>query len=372
MIEKYIMWNPAQPYNNLPLLPPYQAIETKKVLKACIQARTALEGLRQAGELLPNQNLLINLIPILEAKDSSEIENIVTTTDKLFQYVNEDSHADPMTKEALRYRTALYEGYTDLKNRPLCANTALTVCNTIKNTRMDIRKLPGTALKNQVTGEVIYTPPLGEQIIIELLTNWEKFIHQEDDLDPLVKLAITHYQFEAIHPFTDGNGRTGRVINILFLIEKKLITLPILYLSRYIIKNRNDYYSHLLNVTKEQDWESWVLYILSAVEHTSRWTVDKINTIRTLMDHTALHIRNTHNDIYSYELLQCIFEQPYCRIKNLVDKNIAKRQTASDYLKKLCDINVLNEIQSGREKLFVNHKLIDLMSSDQNQYIPYD
>lgn len=364
-------WDPVLPHNNLPQLPPLQDVETKVVLKACVEARTALEGLKQAGELLPNQNLLINLIPILEAKDSSEIENIVTTTDKLFQYINEDSHADPMTKEALRYRTALYEGYKELENRPLCANTALKVCNTIKNTQMEVRKLPGTALKNQKTGEIIYTPPLGEQKITELLSNWEKFIHQKDDLDPLVKLALTHYQFEAIHPYTDGNGRTGRILNILFLIEKGLITIPVLYLSRYIIKNRNEYYSLLLNVTKENDWQSWILYMLSAVEHTSKWTMEKINAIRDLMELTSSYIKTHHNDIYSYELLQCIFEQPYCRIKNLVDKKIAQRQTASEYLKKLCDINVLHEMQVGREKLFVNYRLMSLMSDDQHQFEPY-
>lgn len=346
-------------------------IETKAVLKACIEARTALEGLKQAGELLPNQNLLISLIPMLEAKDSSEIENIVTTTDKLFQYIHEDSHADPMTKEALRYRTALYDGFNELKKRPLCANSALSICNTIKNVHMNVRKLPGTSLKNQTTGEVIYTPPLGEQAITNLLSNWEKFIHQEDDFDPLVKLALIHYQFEAIHPFSDGNGRTGRIINILFLIEKKLITLPILYLSRYIIKNRAEYYTRLLNVTKNEDWEAWVLYMLSAVEHTSKWTVNKIDAIRKLMEHTSLYIKDNYNEIYSYELLQCIFEQPYCRIKNLVDKNIAQRQTASEYLKKLCDINVLREIHIGREKLFVNHKLIDLMGDDSNLFSPF-
>ncbi len=366
-----MIWNPTQPYNDLPRLPPKQEIETKRVLKACVEARTALEGLKRAGELLPNQNLLINLIPILEAKDSSEIENIVTTTDKLFQYSSEDSNADPMTKEALRYRTALYEGYQELKDRPLCVNTALKVCNTIKNSKMEIRKTPGTALKNQATGETIYTPPVGERNIIELLSNWEKFIHQEDDLDPLVKLAVTHYQFEAIYPFSDGNGRTGRVINLLFLIDKNLITLPILYLSRYIIKNKNSYYSLLLKVTKDGDWESWNLFILSAIENTSKWTLEKINAIRELMEHTSSHMKNEINDIYSYELLQCIFEKPYCRIQNLVSNGIAKRQTASNYLKKLCEINILHEIHSGKEKLFVNYNLINLMSDDENKFSRY-
>ncbi len=365
-------WQPDQPHNQLPPLPPpAESYDTLKVLKACIPARAALAELKQAGELLPNQGLLINLLPLLEAKDSSEIENIATTTDKLFQYAQEDSHADPMTKEALRYRTALREGFAQLTRRPLCANTALEICSTIKAMQMDVRKVPGTVLRNRATGNTIYTPPTGEAAIRDLLSNWEAFLHQQDDIDPLIKMAIAHYQFEAIHPFIDGNGRTGRVLNILYLIDQNLLSLPILYLSRHIVQNKQDYYSLLLGVTAQQNWEPWILYILKAVENTAHWTTAKIAAVRSLQEITANYLRSNLPKVYSHELVQLIFEQPYCRISDLVDRDIAKRQTASAYLKQLCDIGVLNEIQSGKEKLFVHPKLTRLMTQDSNQFDHY-
>jgi Fic family protein len=365
-------WQADRPYNQLPLLPPPpEAYETLTLLKACIPARAALAELKQAGELLPNQGLLINLLPLLEAKDSSEIENIVTTSDKLFQYAEEDSHADPATKEALRYRTALREGFTQLVHKPLCVTTALDICSTIKAMQMDVRKIPGTALRNQATGQTIYTPPVGEAVIRDLLGNWEAFLHQDDDIDPLIKMAIAHYQFEAIHPFIDGNGRTGRVLNILYLVEQGLLSLPILYLSRYIMQNRQDYYRHLLNVSQTQQWEPWVLYMLKAVENTAQWTTAKIAAIRQLLEHSTAHIRQALPKVYSHELVAVIFEQPYCRISDLVSRDIAKRQTASVYLKQLCDIGVLNEFQAGKEKLFVHPKLIQLMTQDGHRFEPY-
>ncbi len=364
-------WQPDRPYNQIPLLPPTVDLETTKTLKACIPARAALAELKQAGELLPNQGLLINLLPLLEAKDSSEIENIVTTQDKLFQYAAEASQADPATKEALRYRTALSDGFQALASRPLCVNTAIEVCSTIKNSQMDIRKVPGVTLSNDKTGDVIYTPPAGEKVIRDLLGNWEAFLHAEDEIDPLIKMAVAHYQFEAIHPFTDGNGRTGRVINILYLLEQGLLTLPILYLSHFIVRNKSDYYRLLNKVTSDQSWQEWVLYILKAVEYTARWTTDKTSGIRQLLEHTTGYIQQQLPKIYSYELVGVIFEQPYSRISNLVEKEIAKRQTASVYLKQLCDIGVLQEIQSGKEKLFVHPKLLDLMSRDTNSFDPY-
>lgn len=365
-------WQPNSPYNQLPPLPPpEESYDTLKVLKACIPARAALAELKQAGELLPNQGLLINLLPLLEAKDSSEIENIVTTSDKLFQYAQEDSQADPMTKEALRYRTALREGYAQLAKRPLCANTALEVCSTIKAMQMDVRKVPGTVLRNQATGDTIYTPPAGEVVIRDLLSNWEAFLHQQDDIDPLIKMAIAHYQFDAIHPFIDGNGRTGRVLNILYLIDQNLLSLPILYLSRHIVQNKQDYYSLLLEVTAKQQWEPWILYILKAVENTAQWTTAKIAAVRELQEVTTQYLRTALPKIYSHELVQLIFEQPYCRIGDLVERNIAKRQTASAYLKQLCKIGVLNEIQAGKEKLFVHPKLVRLMTQDNNQFDRY-
>lgn len=355
-------WIADQPYNDLPLLPPNEEVETITVLKRCITARAALAELNQAGKLLPNQGLLINLLPILEAQGSSEIENIVTTTDKLFQYAVEESNADPMTKEALSYRRALYNGFISLKDVPLSSRTAIEICSTMKGTNMNVRKQMGTALRNSTTGDVIYTPPAGEEKIRSLLKNWEDFLHAEDDLDPLVKLAILHYQFEAIHPFIDGNGRTGRILNILYLIEKELLTLPILYLSRYIVMHKSDYYRLLRNVTENRDWESWILFMLQTIEETSTWTKEKIAAITMLMEETIRFIQEREPKIYTRELVEILFEQPYCRISNLVDKGIAKRQTASTYLQKLCDIGVLTEHTEGREKLFINRRLLELMS----------
>ncbi|PCI51794.1 MAG: addiction module protein [Moraxellaceae bacterium] len=370
-------WQPGQPFNELPLLPPPRHVtESIVVLKACTPARAALAELKQAGKLLPNQALLINLLPLLEAKDSSEIENIFTTSDKLFQYAQEESAADPATKEALQYRRALNQGFVRLAKRPLCTNTAVQVCSTLKATEMEIRKVPGITLSNQRTGQTIYTPPEGETRLRDLLANWEQYLHEEDHdpmtkTDPLIKMVVSHYQFEAIHPFIDGNGRTGRILNMLYLIEQELLTLPILYLSRYILHNRSDYYRLLTQVTSHGAWQEWILYMLKAVECTAQWTTQKIAAVRELIEHSGEYIQQALPKIYSHELVQVIFEQPYCRITNLVEKGIAKRQTASVYLKKLAEIGVLNEFQAGKEKLFVHPKLIQLMTLDNNDITHY-
>lgn len=365
-------WHPEKPYNDMPILPPGVELETKAVLKRCISARAALAELKLAAELIPNQAMLINILPLLEAKDSSEIENIVTTTDKLFQYADSDeAHADSATKEALRYRRALYEGWQTLAQRPINTNMAESICSQIKGVEMSVRKVPGTALANDRTGEIICTPPAGEKLLRDLLSNWETFLHEQPELDPLIRMAVMHYQFEAIHPFTDGNGRTGRVLNILYLVQEELLTLPILYLSRYIIANKSQYYSGLLAVTREQAWEPWLLYMLEAVESTALWTTQKILSIRNMADHTADYVREQLPKIYSRELIDVIFEQPYCRINNLVEADIAKRQTASEYLKKLASIGVLVEQQAGRERLFTHPKLITLVSNDGNAFKPY-
>jgi len=365
------LWTPDTPHNRLPSLPPAHELESKAVLRACIAARVALAELKQAAQLIPNQTMLINTIPLLEAKDSSEIENIITTTDQLFQHVQDDGQADHATKEALRYRTALNKGFYSLKTKPLCTATAVDICRTLKGADMDIRRTPGTQLANDRTGEAIYTPPEGEAYLRELLANWERFMHNQTELDPLIRMAVGHYQFEAIHPFTDGNGRTGRVINILYLIQEELLHLPILYLSRYIIAHKADYYRLLLEVTRDQAWEPWVLYMLRAVEETSRWTTDKIAAIRALAEHTTEHVRSRLPKIHSRELVDVIFEQPYCRIGNIVDKGIAHRQTASRYLKELVQLGVLRELTFGKEKLFIHPKLMQLLSRDNNQFQPY-
>jgi Fic family protein len=365
------IWQPGQAWNHLPGLPPPFDLETKVVLKQCITARSALAELKQTAELIPNQGMLINTIPLLEAQGSSEIENIVTTTDKLFQFAQADLLADPATKEALRYRNALYEGYQSLARRPLSTVTAVEVCRTIRNADLDIRRVPGTALANDLTGKVIYTPPEGEACLRDRLANWEQYLHNEREIDPLIRMAVGHYQFEAIHPFTDGNGRTGRVLNILFLIQEELLNLPILYLSRYIIAHKADYYRLLLKVTREQAWEEWILYMLKGVAETAQWTTARIAAIRSLEESTLRHVREQLPKIYSRELVDVIFEQPYCRIGDLVARGIAKRQSASRYLKELVAIGVLREQEFGREKLFINSRLMQLLSSDGNEVVPY-
>lgn len=364
-------WLPDRAYNELPLLPPAEDVETRAVLRQCITARAALAELKQAGALIPNPAVLINTLPLLEARASSEIENIVTTTDALFRHAGNDAQADPATKEALRYSRALFEGFAALKLRPLNTRTAEQVCSTIKGVEMAVRRTPGVTLMNDATGETIYTPPEGEALLRDKLANWERFLHNERELDPLIRMAVGHYQFEAIHPFSDGNGRTGRVLNSLFLIQEGLLTLPILYLSRYIIQNKADYYRLLLQVTREDDWESWLLYIIKGVEETANWTTAKIAAIRALTEHTADYVRASLPKIYSHELVNLIFALPYCRISSLTEAGIAKRQTASQYLKQLVEVGVLTELEAGKEKLFIHPKLMQLLTRESNEFTPY-
>jgi Fic family protein len=319
--------------------------------------------------------MLINTLPVLEARASSEIENIVTTADKLFQHLQAESSADPATREALRYRSALLEGVRALARHPIATRTAEAVCTQIKGSEMTVRKVPGTALakggSGGAYGEVVYTPPEGAALLRDLLANWEGFLHAQDALDPLVRMAVAHYQFEAIHPFTDGNGRTGRVLNSLFLVEQGLLPLPVLYLSRYIIGRKSDYYGLLLAVTRDGAWEDWLIYMLSAVEETAAWTTGKIGAIRRLAGDTAEHVRRALPKIYSRELVDVVFEQPYCRIANIVEAGIAGRQAASRYLKALAAAGVLREQAFGKEKLFVHPKLVSLLTRDNNAFDPY-
>jgi Fic family protein len=366
------MFDPSRPYNDLPLLPPAADVETKAILKRCISARTALAELRLAGQLIPAPEVLINTIPILEAKDSSEIENVFTTNDALFREASlEEEGGDLAAKEALRYRNALYQGFLALKDRPLSTRIAVDVCRTIKDVQLDIRKTPGTTLKNSFTGEVIYTPPDGEARVRDLLANWERFLNDPTDLDPLIRMAIQHYQFEAIHPFTDGNGRTGRVLNILCLVQDSLLDLPTLYLSRHILRTKVDYYRLLARVTAHQEWEPWILYMLAAIEVTANWTNQRIRAIRQLMDATTALVRKVAPKIYSRDLIDLIFAQPYARIGNLVERGIAKRQAASTYLKRLVALGILEEEKIGRDKVFLHKKYLALLASDDHKFEPY-
>lgn len=346
-----------QPYNDLPLLPPGVELETKAVLKQAISANRMLANLRGLAAQIPNQGMLISSIVLQEARLSSEIENIVTTNDELYRAdADPDGKTDPHTKEVLRYREALYLGFQALKERPLATNLFTEIVRRIKQIDLDIRAVPGTALKNDV-GEVVYTPPVGAAVIRDKLANLEQFIHADDGIDPLIKMAVMHYQFEAIHPFPDGNGRTGRILNLLYLVDKKLLDIPVLFLSRYIIANRADYYNGLRGVTEKQDWEAWILYMLRAVESTARQTYDQVLRIRVLMEDVRARVQTEAPAIYSKDLIEVIFKHPYTKIQFLVDANIAKRQTASTYLQALAGLGVLRESKHGREKYYINDAL---------------
>ncbi len=360
-------FRPDHSYNDLPPPPAARDVETRDVLKACIEARVALADLRGAGMLIPNQAVLINSIPLLEAQASSEIENIVTTTDRLFRFANNPSErADPATKEALRYRTALHEGFLMLATRPVSTTMAVEICRTITGVALDIRSTAGTALVNEATGATVYTPPMGVDLLRQKLAEWERYIH-DDATDPLIRMAIMHYQFEAIHPFADGNGRTGRILNLLFLVEQGLLDAPVLYLSRHIIRNRADYYRLLLRVTTDAEWQEWILYMLRAVTETARWTKAKIESIRDLLKTTAQNVRERLPKIYSRELAEIIFVQPYCRIGDVVAAGIAQRQSAAVYLKALVSIGILEERKVGREKLFINPALLRVLRDEREE-----
>lgn len=358
-------FDPENPYNDLPKMPPTVKLETPAVLKKAIRANRELGELKGKAGIIPNQGILINTLILQEAKASSEIENVITTNDKLFEaFSAADKNFDLQTKEVLRYRQALWAGYNQLKDRPLSTNLFIDIVQTIKRNEAGIRKTLGTVIANPNTNKIIYTPPEGENLIRDLLKNLEWFIHSDDDdLDPLVKMAVIHYQFEAIHPFNDGNGRTGRIINILYLVLEELLTLPVLYLSGYIISRKGDYYRLLRKVTEEADWESWILFMLEAIENTARETTSKIEGIIALLEETIDEAKARLPDrVYSKELIELLFEQPYCKIKFLVDKGIAQRQTAGDYLNELENIGILESKKSGREKLYLNTALYNLLS----------
>lgn len=359
-----------KPYNSLPLLPPSGVeLETKAVLKQAIAANRVLAELKGAGDLIPNQALLVRLIGLQEAKLSSEIENIVTTNDELYRaFADEGSKSDPQTKEVLSYNEALWYGYDLLKKgQPLTTRLFERLVQIIKKNDSGVRRTPGTKIVTG-KGDPVYTPPEGEAVLRDKLANLERFLYAEDGLDPLVKLAVLHYQFEAIHPFSDGNGRTGRILNILYLVEAGLLDIPILYLSRYIIEHKSDYYAGLRCVTEEQKWEQWILFMLRAVEETARTTHTLILGIRTLMQETTDKVRQDLPKIYSKDLIEVLFSQPYCKIRFLEQSGIAKRETASRYLRELSRIGVLSlPLELGRENYYLNHAFFQLLTQDANE-----
>ncbi len=302
--------------------------------------------------------MLINSIVLQEARLSSEIENIVTTNDELYRAdAQEDSSTDPHTKEVLRYRQALKFGFDALKDRPLSTNLFVEMVRIIKQQDIGVRRTVGTALKN-AAGEVVYTPPVGESVIRDKLGNLERFIHAEDDLDPLVKMAVMHYQFEAIHPFDDGNGRTGRILNLLYLVQAGLLDIPVLFLSRYILANKAAYYVGLRAVTEQQAWEPWLLYMLRGVASTAQQTFEQVTRIRALIETVRGRVQRDASSIYTKDLIEVIFRHPYTKIQFLVDAGLAKRQTASTYLQTLADLGVLSRRKVGREMYYINDALL--------------
>lgn len=359
-----MMFEREIPYNNLPSLPPNIDVETKAVLLKTITASRALAQLNGAIVNLPNLTLFLDTIHLQEAKASSEIENIVTTNDELYKTLVSESHTeDNGTKEVLMYKEAIWLGLENLKKKPfITTNLCIKIVQCIKQNTAAIRNTPGTKLKNG-RGTVIYTPPEGEDIIIEKLTNWEKFINTNQKLDPLIKMAIMHYQFEAIHPFIDGNGRTGRIMLLLYLKISNLLNIPALYFSEYIIKHKSSYYKNLQQVTEHQNWEPYLLYMLDMVEVTALQSIKQMERISKLMETTALAMQTQLPKVYSRELIEILFRLPYTKRQVLIDAKLGTAKTVGNYLSLLEEYQFLTSVKVGKEKLYINSKLLALLEN---------
>ena len=350
---------------DIPLLPLSVELESKIVMKKLTAAHRALAELKGVSTVMPNQAILINTLSLQEAKDSSAIENIITTHDELYKSDVLAKHFSSIeAKEVYNYATALCNGYEQVKkNDLLTINNILEIQGTLEENSAGFRKLPGTELKNERTGEIVYTPPQDVNQIKLLMNNLEKFINDDtlSNVDPLIKMAIIHHQFESIHPFYDGNGRTGRIINILYLVKNKLLDSPILYLSRYINQNKNEYYRLLQAVRINQAWEEWVLYILQGVEETSRYTTDLIQGMRGLMQLYKHKMRDELPKIYSQDLLNNLFRHPYTKIDFVMRELQVHRITATKYLEELVGIGLLTKHKMGKENFYLNSDLFDLL-----------
>jgi Fic family protein len=352
-------------YNNLPILPPkLSLIETISILKQESKSAVALAELKGLTNTLPNPKILINAVILKEAQASSGIENVITTQDKLYQALfAKSAKPDVATKEVLRYREALLMGTLLIKEKGyLNTNGIISIQQELEENNAGLRKLPGTALINDLTNEVIYTPPDNFDTISNLMGNLEEYLNDDsDDMSPLIKLAIQHYQFESIHPFYDGNGRTGRIINVLYLILKGLLDEPVLYLSSYIIVNKGDYHRLLQEVRTKNNWEEWVLYILKGIEQTALSTIEQIKKINRMFNETQKLVQEKLPKIYSKDLIEQLFVHPYCKIEFLVNNLAIERKAASRYLSNLDEIGILKSQQKGKEVIYINTKLYDLL-----------
>lgn len=353
-----------QPYNDLPLLPPATNLETPKVMRKTIAAARALAALNSTLVNLPNPNLFLDTIYLQEAKASSEVENIVTTNDELYiSMVTEKKVAYGSAKEVLAYKNALWLGMEEIQKKPfITTNLCIRLVQAIKQNRAGIRNTQGTQLKNPL-GEVVYTPPTSEALIRNKLANWEQFIHADSTLDPLLSMAVMHYQFEAIHPFADGNGRTGRILMLLYLKLSGLLEIPAIYLSDYINSNKAAYYQCLRGVTERNDWETFLLYMLDMIKTTAEEGVRLINSITTAIDESTAAIKAKLPKIYSKELVEILFRLPYTKRQHLIDAQIGNPKTAGNYLNTLEAFGFLSSVKVGKEKLYINRHLMQILEA---------
>lgn len=354
------------PHSLTGLMPERAKIETIRILRQESKSAAALAELKGIAKTIPNQSMLINAVVLQEAKDSSEIENIITTQDELYKALSvNNAKIDPRTKEVINYRQALFLGYDILKKQGFIkVNDILLIQEQLETNSAGIRAVPGTVLKNEKTGEVVYTPPQSKDEILDLMNN---FIHyynvNENDISPLILMAVLHAQFESIHPFYDGNGRTGRILNLLYLIMNHLLNVPILYHSSYIIENKSEYYKALNKVNRTGNWEDFIIFMLKAIEETAKYTIKKITSIRDLLDTQINKVQNLAPKIYKKELVELIFEQPYCKIELVVKGLNVERKAASRYLKELEKIGLLISLKIGRENLYINKALMNILKT---------
>ncbi len=362
----------TSPFNDLPLLPPEDSkIYDKEVLLLLAKAHRSLGKLDGISRKLPNPSMLVNTISLQEAKSSSEIENIFTTDDELYKAISTtDTQISPAAKEVLRYRESLWTGVEHItKHDHIDFETVIRIYQNIKQTQTGIRSEHSNVRiikggKSITSGEVVYTPPKGDKLLKELLNDLLIFLNNDEkyNIDPLLKMAIGHYQFEAIHPFPDGNGRTGRILNTLILMNKGLLSHPILYLSKYIINNKDSYYHHLNGVSSRGDWKRWLLYMLTAVDETANYTVMKNEEITQQFEASRTHIEK-HFPNLDYAVIEAIFTQPYIKAIHLVNDKIKSRNTARKYLDQLCNIQVLELKHIGNENVYINNDLVRILES---------
>lgn len=357
-------FNKSRPYNDLPLLPPKVELETKEILTKTIRASRALAQLNGAIRNLPNPSLFLDTLHLQEAKASSEIENIITTNDDLYQAVVADKKFDnSATKEVISYKEAIWLGFSRLERQPfITTNLCIELVQCIKQNTSGIRTTPGTTLSN-TQGEVIYTPPSGEQVIREKMANLETFISENDSIDPLIKMAVSHYQFEAIHPFSDGNGRTGRILLLLQLKLEKLLDVPALFLSEYIIEHKEMYYEGLRTVTENNDWSKFILYMLDMVETTAINGLERLESIIQLMETTGQEIKERLPKVYSKDLVEVIFKLPYTKRQYLIDIDLGTPKTVGNYLRALEEEGFLKSVRVGKEKLYLNQALMNILEN---------